>query len=152
MDGPISHYVQAGPAPLLVSILGSEFELREVQFAFRLEDVLLVSWDELACNLHDSSDLILHLSHLDLLAHVLDFRLHASLECRDLVADFRFLGLVGVRVLKLCLEFLDAGLSMLAIVRDGSGLASTFVSRDFSLQICLEAFDHVSVTFRDIVL
>ena len=102
----------------------------------------MLGWDELVSNLHNSSDLVLHLLHLVLHARALDLCLHAGLECRDLVADLRFLGIFGLRVLKLSLEFSDALLCMFAVVRDGSGLATALLPGDFSRQVYFEAFNH----------
>jgi len=103
----------------------------------------------LVSNLHNSRDLVLHLCHLVLQARALDLCLHAGLECGDLVADLRFLGLFGVGVLKLSLEFPDAILGMFDVVRDGSGLATALLPGDVSLQVYFEAFNQGFIAFLD---
>ena len=132
-------------------LLRSKFELGEVLFDLGLEHRELFGWDELVSNLHNSRDLVLHLLHLDLLAHALDLCLHAGLECGDLVADLGFLGLLGVRARKLSLELRDAVLGMFAVVSDGSGFAAALLSADFSLQVFFEAFNDGFIAFCDVV-
>ena len=118
-----------------MSLLRSKFELGKVLFDRRLEHRKLFGRDELVSNLHNSRDLVLHLSHLVLQTCALKLCLHAGLECGDLVADLRLLGLLGIGVLKQSLEFPDAILGMFAVVRNGSGLATALLSGNVSLQV-----------------